>query len=192
MSHFVQKNATSSHISQTSCDVRSNIPRHRNPLTHSADPSGSLTKAAWYFWAERDCFDFLLLRDTLDFPVISINTFRWHRQHAECYKPLAWHHNCVSMGSPLAVIYPKWEYINNTDTTTSQVSGIQTHFHCVRGSCIIIRFIDLWDLPAAILTSPKLEKKKIILSPLGTLVSLCLSPQNRCNTSLTHTNHPAR
>lgn len=85
------------------------------------------------------------------FPVIPINTFRWHGQHAECYKLLAW-------DPPSAVIYPKWEYINNTDTTTSQVSGIQTHFHCVRGSCIIIRFIDLWASPAAILTSPKLKK----------------------------------
>ncbi len=100
-----------------------------------------------------------------------------------------WH----GSGSPSVVIYPKWVYINKTDTITSQVSLIQTHFHCVMGSCIIIRFIDLRDSPAAILTSPKLgrRKKKRNQPPLGTLLSLSPDPQNRCDTSLTHTSHPA-
>lgn len=144
-------------ISQTRCDAGLNILWHRNPLTPSSDPWGSLKIVAQtdLILSSEEPLSLHIAAPCLRL-FLSPQLTLWGRAGdiPGCYKPLA---RCP----PPAVLKPRWEYINFTDTTTSRVTGIKTHFHCVRGSCIIIRFIDLWELPATIWASPKLESKKI-------------------------------
>lgn len=164
MQHNISQWATchtlhpSDSISQICCDVGLNILWHRNPLTPSSDPWGFLKIAAHtdlILSSRKGPLSLHIASPCLQL-LLSPQLTLWGRAGnvPGCYKPLAW---CP----PPAVLKPRWEYINFTDMTTSRVTGIKTHFHCVRSSCIIIRFIDLWELPAAIWASPKLETKKI-------------------------------
>lgn len=83
--HTIYKSATSSHISHTSCDSQSSILTHkytnilRWPLRipENSDESCLIRLILWFHLGTAHS----------TFPVLPINTSRWHRQHAECYKP---------------------------------------------------------------------------------------------------------